>query len=87
MRFCKRNVRSFYDVGAIKSVVVELEKYKLDLVWVQGIMWEMEGYQGADNYTFSYEKGNFTTKLETDIFVYNRLISSLKRVESVNDGM
>jgi hypothetical protein len=32
MRFGTWNVRSLYRVGAIKSVVGELEKYKLDLV-------------------------------------------------------
>jgi hypothetical protein len=30
-------------VGAIKSVVGELEKYKVDLVGVQEVMWEREG--------------------------------------------
>jgi hypothetical protein len=34
MRFGNWNVRSFYRIGAIKSVVGELEKYKLDLVGV-----------------------------------------------------
>jgi hypothetical protein len=32
--------------------VGELEKYKLDLVGVQEVRWEGEGYQMADNYTF-----------------------------------
>jgi hypothetical protein len=35
MRFGTWYVRSLYRVGAIKSVVGELEKYKLDLVGVQ----------------------------------------------------
>jgi exonuclease III len=52
MRFGTWNVRSLYRVGAIKSVVGELEKYKLDLVGEQEVRWEGEGYQTADNYTF-----------------------------------
>jgi hypothetical protein len=36
--------------------VGELEKYKLDLVGVQEVRWEGEGYQTADNYTFLYGK-------------------------------
>jgi hypothetical protein len=36
----------------MKSVMGELEKYKLDLVGVQEVRWEGEGYQTADNYTF-----------------------------------
>jgi hypothetical protein len=48
-------------VGAIKSVVGELEKYKLDLVGVQEVRWEGEGYQIADNYTFFMGKGMLIT--------------------------
>jgi exonuclease III len=49
MRFVTSNVRSLCMVGAIKSVVGELEKYKLDLVGVQEARWEGEGYQTADS--------------------------------------
>jgi hypothetical protein len=44
MRFGNWNVRSLCRVGAIKSVVGELEKYKLDLVALQEVRWEGEGY-------------------------------------------
>jgi hypothetical protein len=57
MRFGTWNVRSFCRVGAIKSVVRELEKYKLDLVGVQEIKWEGEGYQTAGTIHFSIENG------------------------------
>jgi hypothetical protein len=56
-RFCTWNIRSLFWVGAIKSVVGELEKYKLDLVGVQEVRWKGEGYQTVDNYTFFYGKG------------------------------
>jgi hypothetical protein len=49
MRIGTWNVRSLYRVGAIKSVVGELEKYKLDLVGVQEVRWEGEGYKTVDN--------------------------------------
>jgi hypothetical protein len=52
MRFGTWNVRSLYRVGAIKSVGGELEKYKLDLVGVQDIRWEGEGYKIEYNFTF-----------------------------------
>jgi len=58
MRFGTWNVNNLCRIGAMKSVVGELEKYKLDLVGVQEDRWEGEGYQTADNYTFFYGKGS-----------------------------
>jgi exonuclease III len=43
MRFGTWNVRSLYRIGSLKTVVRELQKYKLDLVGVQEVRWEKGG--------------------------------------------
>jgi hypothetical protein len=80
MRFGKWNYKNLYRVGAMKSVVGELEKYKLDLVGFQEVRWEVEGFQRVDNYIYLYGKWNINHQIGTGFFVHNRIISAVNRL-------
>ena len=51
------NVRSLYRAGSLKAAVMELARYKLDVVGVQ-VRWDKEGTVRAGDYNFFYGKGN-----------------------------
>jgi hypothetical protein len=70
----------------VKSVVGELEKYNLDLVEVQKIRWEGEGYQIAD-YIFFLWKRNVNHHLGTGLFVHGVITSAVKTVDFISDRM
>jgi hypothetical protein len=56
MRFGTWKIRRLCRAGAIKSIVEELEKYKLDSVGGQQVGWEGEEYNKTDKYIFFMEK-------------------------------
>jgi hypothetical protein len=56
-------------------------------VGVQEVRWEGGGTEPAGEYTFFYGKGNENHALGTSLSVHKRIISAVKRVESVSDRM
>jgi hypothetical protein len=50
MSFGTWNVRSMYRAGSLRAVEEEISKYKLDLVGVQEVRWDLReiGWDGVD---------------------------------------
>jgi hypothetical protein len=56
-------------------------------VGVQEVRWDKGDTVRAGDYTFVYGKGNGSHQLGTGIFVHQRIVSRIKRVEFVSDRM
>jgi exonuclease III len=87
MRFGTWNIRSFYRIGSLTTVVRELGKYRLDLVGVQEVRWEKGGTERAEDCTFFCGQGNGDYQLGTGFFIRKRIVSAVRRVEFISDRM
>jgi exonuclease III len=87
MRFGTWKVRSLHRSGSLKTVSGELVKYKLDLVGVEKVRWDTGGIEPAGDYNLFYGNGNDDHHIGIGFFVHKSIISAVKRVEFVSDGM
>ena len=77
------NVRSVYRAGSLKAAA----RYKLDVVGVQEVRWDKGCTVRAGDYDFFYGEGNENHQLGTGFLVHHRIVSAVKRVEFVSNGL
>jgi hypothetical protein len=72
---------------SLRTVAEEISNYKLYLVGVHEVRWDIDGTEPAGEFTIFCGKGNENHELGTGIFVHKRIISALKRVEFISDSI
>jgi hypothetical protein len=65
----------------------ELSKYKLHLVRIQEVIWDTGGTAAAGEYTLFHGKRNKNHEVHRGFFVHKIIISTVKMVEFVSDGV
>jgi hypothetical protein len=65
-KFPTWNIRSLYRAGSPVTVSKELSKYKIHLVVVKEVRWEVSDTEPAGEYKFVYGKGNENHELGID---------------------
>jgi hypothetical protein len=78
--------RSLCRLGSITIVATELARYTLDLLGVE-VRWDKGAMVRAGDYNIFYGRGNENHQFGTGFFVHHRILSAVKRVESIGDRM
>ena len=70
MTFGTRNVRSLYRSGSLTTVARKLLSYKLDVVGVQKVEWDLRGTVRAGDYIFFLYGRDKQYQLRTGFFLF-----------------
>lgn len=70
------SVLSLYGAGMLKQVKTELQKYRIDIVGIQEVIWRGSGVLGAGNFILMYI-GNESNTFETDYLINRKYIQTI----------
>jgi hypothetical protein len=76
-----------YRAGSLRAIAEVISKYKLDLVGVQEVSWDVGGTEPAGEYRFFYGNGNENHEFGTGFIIHKLIVSAVKSVELVSDRM
>jgi hypothetical protein len=84
-RFVIWNVRSLYEAGSLKTVTKQKVEHELHLMGIQYVRWGKGGVNQQAIINYSMCNGNENHELWRGFFVYNGIISAVKRIEFVSN--
>ncbi|XP_008185534.1 uncharacterized protein LOC100573366 [Acyrthosiphon pisum] len=78
------NVRTLYKPGNLTTAILELERYRLDIIAVQEIRWTGEGRLKTGNWTV-FHSGGDEHQGGVGFIVNDKILHRVKKFKAVND--
>jgi len=78
------NVRTLYRSGHLTTAILELERYRLDMIAIQEVRGPGEGNLKTGNWTVFHSDGT-GHQLGVDFIVNDKILPRVKNFKAVND--
>jgi len=78
------NVRTLYRPGHLTTAILELERYRLDIIAIRELRWPEEGSLKTGNWTVFYS-GGAEHQFGVGFIVNDKILHRVKEFKAVND--
>lgn len=78
------NVRTFFRSGHLTTAILELERYRLDIIVIQEVKWPATGSLKTGNWTV-FHSGRAGHQFGIGLIVNDKILPRVKKFNAVND--